>query len=489
MTKSDEALGPDGWARLRFAIVGPLLVAPPKRGALRRELERLAATPWRHPVTDEPLCFSMPTIERWYYLARNAPRDPLGALCRAVRRDAGTHPSMPLKLQALLHRQYEEHPGWSYKLHTRNLRVLVENRPELGPMPSYTTVRRYMRAAGLHKHKRVASAKTAGERRAAARLQQREVRSYEVEHVHGLWHCDFHSGSLKVLTEGGVYRTPILFAVLDDCSRLCCHAQWYLNETAETFVHGLSQAILKRGLPRGLMSDNGSAMIAAETQAGLMTLSIVHFTTLTQSPYQNGKQESWWENVDNNPLAMLENVPRLSLAGLNEATQAWVELGYHRTAHSSLACGLTPLQRYLDGPDVGRPSPSVAEIKSAFRLDTWRTQRQSDGTVSIEGRRFEVPNQYRHMRRLLVRYARWDLSFVHMVDAGTSRELCRLYPLDKRANADRRRRALQPAGSPPTPAVQRDGEVAPLLVRLIEEYRASGLPPAYLPKHDKETSQ
>jgi hypothetical protein len=76
-----------------------------------------------------------------------------------------------------------------------------------------------------------------------------------------------------------------------------------------------------------------------------------------------------------------------------------------------------------------------------------------------------------------------------MVDAGTSRELCRLYPLDKRANADRRRRALQPAGSPPTPAVQRDGEVAPLLVRLIEEYRASGLPPAYLPKHDKETSQ
>lgn len=32
----------DGWARLRFAVVGPLLAAPPPKGRLRGELERLA---------------------------------------------------------------------------------------------------------------------------------------------------------------------------------------------------------------------------------------------------------------------------------------------------------------------------------------------------------------------------------------------------------------------------------------------------------------
>ena len=31
---------PDCWARLRFAIIGPLLAAPPPRGQLRGELAR-----------------------------------------------------------------------------------------------------------------------------------------------------------------------------------------------------------------------------------------------------------------------------------------------------------------------------------------------------------------------------------------------------------------------------------------------------------------
>jgi hypothetical protein len=54
--------------------------------------------------------------------------------------------------------------------------------------------------------------------------------------------------------------TPILFGVLDDRSRLACHLQWYLAETAEIVAHGLSQAFQKRGLPRAaLRVDAGSA--------------------------------------------------------------------------------------------------------------------------------------------------------------------------------------------------------------------------------------
>jgi transposase InsO family protein len=102
-----------------------------------------------------------------------------------------------------------------------------------------------------------------------------------------LWHADFHHGSLKVLTAGGSWVTPILLAFLDDRSRLCCHPQWYFAETAEAFVHGLCQAIQKRGLPRALMTDNGSPMTAAETREGLERLGITHATTLPYSPYQN----------------------------------------------------------------------------------------------------------------------------------------------------------------------------------------------------------
>ena len=40
----------------------------------------------------------------------------------------------------------------------------------------------------------------------------------------------------------------------------------------------------KRGLPRALLSDAGSAIIAAETTEGLERLSIVHFTSLPYTP-------------------------------------------------------------------------------------------------------------------------------------------------------------------------------------------------------------
>ena len=72
------------------------------------------------------------------------------------------------------------------------------------------------------------------------------------------------------------WRYPLLLGVLDDRSRLCCHLQWYLSEGADDLCHGLSLALLKRSLPRALMTDNGSAILAAETTQGLARLGILH---------------------------------------------------------------------------------------------------------------------------------------------------------------------------------------------------------------------
>ena len=41
----------------------------------------------------------------------------------------------------------------------------------------------------------------------------------------------------------------------------------------------------------------------------------------------------------------------------------------------------------------------------------------------IDTRRFEVPNPYRHLHRLRVRYASWDLTQVHLVDERTGQVL------------------------------------------------------------------
>ena len=141
-------------------------------------------------------------------------------------------------------------------------------------------------------------------------------------------------------------------------------------------------------------------------------------------------------------MAMLESVADLTLEFLNEATQAWAEFGYNRAIHSEI--GETPLARWAAGPDVLRPSPDSAALRLTFARTERRTQRRSDGTVVIDARRFEVPNAFRHLDRVLVRYARWDLSQVHLVDEHSGQIGARLYPLDKSANANGIRRPLEP---------------------------------------------
>jgi putative transposase len=475
----DDAHGrrQDRWAQLRFAVVGALLAAPPKKGALQQALTALAAREWQHPIRHEPVRFGRSTLERWYYQARRA-LDPVGRLRRRLRADAGQQPAMGAALRQVLRTQYAAHASWSYQLHVDNLRARVTADPTLGPLPSYATVRRYMQAQGLVRQRRRTARDRPGADRIDAARQPREVRSYEVEYVGGLWHADFHHGSLKVLTAAGAWVTPVLLAFLDDRSRLCCHAQWYLAETAETFVHGLIQAIQKRSLPRALLTDNGSPMIAAETREGLERLGITHATTLPYAPYQNAKQEAWWAQVEGRLLAMLEGVAHeLRLDLLNEATQAWVELEYHRTPHGET--GESPLARFLAGPDVLRPSPPPEVLRTAFTTEQTRAQRRSDGTLTVEGVRFEVPARFAHLPRLTIRYARWDLGSVLVCDGRTGDGLGTLYPIDKTRNADAVRRPRRAPGIAAAPCAT---GVAPLLQALLEESRASGLPPAYQPK-------
>jgi putative transposase len=472
------------WARLRFSVIGQLLAAPPEKGALRAALEQLAAREWRHPISGAPVRFGVSTLERWLYRARNERQDPVGVLRRKRRQDAGEQTSMTTPLRQALLAQYDAHKSWSAKLHHDNLVALAETRSELRPVPSYTTVRRFLRAHGLAKRRPLTTRQTAGALAAAARLDAREVRSFEVEYTNSLWHWDAHVGSRKVLTARGEWQTPVLFGVLDDHSRLACHLQWYWAETAENVAHGLSQAMQKRGLPRAAMSDNGAAMTATEITEGLARLGILHQTTLPYSPYANGKQETFWGQVEGRLMAMLEGVDDLTLAKLNEATQAWVEYDYNRQRHAEIDD--TPLARFLAGPDVTRPCPDAAALRLAFTRTERRTLRKSDGTVTVEGSRFEVPNRYRHLSLLEVRFASWDLTQVHLADQHTGTVLCRLFPQDKTRNANGLRRSLQPVTTDPIATSPPARGMAPLLARLIERQTATGLPPAYLPKDEGE---
>ena len=475
MSQDDRTSPQYRWALLRFSIISGLLASPPARGELQTRIDELATRSYQHPVNKELLRFGFSSIERWYYLARDAD-NPMDALRRDVRKDAGTQRLHPELIRAL-EKQFRAHRRWTYKLHADNIAALVEEKEDWGPAPSYPTIRRAMKGRGWIPRRSRRSKKHADEH------EQREVRSFESSHVHALWHLDFHEGGRRVVGDDGNWFTPWLFGAIDDRSRLICHAQWYRIESAETLAHGLHQAFLRRGLPRAIMTDRGGAELAGETLNGLDDLGVDHRPTLAESPHQNGKQERFWGTLEGRLMKMLEGL-EITLEFLNHSTLAWIEQEYHQAIHDEIST--TPLERMLAGPSVARRAPDAASLRHHFSLRETRTQRRGDGTVSIKGIRFELPARLRHLSTVHVRFRRWDYSMAWVIDPASDTILAQIKPVDKELNASGLRRVIEiQPGDEPQP-IDGDGELPPLMRKILRDFAATGLPAPYIPLHPQQ---
>ena len=91
---------------------------------------------------------SIPTIERWYYVAKNSD-NPIDDLATKLRADRGGRMLENSKLAEMIQSQYRDHPAWTRTLHHKNLEVLCAKIQDLGPMPSYSTLKRYMVDKGM----------------------------------------------------------------------------------------------------------------------------------------------------------------------------------------------------------------------------------------------------------------------------------------------------------------------------------------------------
>ena len=140
-------------AQLRFAIIGPLLASPPPKGGLQAAIRALSEQDWTTP-DGRTRRFSAATIERWYYAAQKAGADPMAALRRRRRSDAGHRRSVSAALLEAVREQYAIWPWWSVELHHRNLVASAAEHPEPDPVPSPSTLRRLMREHDLVRRSR-----------------------------------------------------------------------------------------------------------------------------------------------------------------------------------------------------------------------------------------------------------------------------------------------------------------------------------------------
>lgn len=206
-------------------------------------------------------------------------------------------------------------------------------------------------------------------------------RKYEAELPNDIWQSDVMHGPF--VSVNSRRRKAYLIAFIDDHSRLVPYAGFYLSENLTAFLDAFEKALLKRGLPRKLYVDNGSAFRSHQLEHVCASLGIALIHSKPYQPQGRGKIERMFRTVRTQFMPTLEeNIP---LADLNNAFAHWLAQ-YHDRRHSGTA--QSPLHRYADNIHCLRAAPD--NLKDHFRMVIRRTVAK-DRSVTIDGRLFEAP--------------------------------------------------------------------------------------------------
>lgn len=349
-------------ALFRFGVIAPLVDRHLSRGERERILEQIVASSWQIPGSTRT-SIARATVEKWLgrYLRSGA---NIESLTPQIRSDKGTCRSMDGESEAALVALKREFPNYSLQalLQVARQRNVVDSRFRASKQSVYRMFARH----GVNVTNPVAV----------------DRRKFEAELPNDLWQSDcMHGPKIPV---GAAMRKTYLFAIIDDHSRLIPHAQFYLNETIGCFRDCLLQALEKRGLPRRLYTDNGSAFRTHQLRYGCAQLGIALLHSEPGVPEGRGKIERLFRTVRSQLRPLLTCAT--SLEELNQGLWRWIEKDYHNRRHSATA--MSPLERYLAQLHAIRPAP--ADLRDYFRIPVVRKV-DKDRTVSLNGRLFEAP--------------------------------------------------------------------------------------------------
>ncbi|MGA7828801.1 MAG: DDE-type integrase/transposase/recombinase [Geobacteraceae bacterium] len=206
-------------------------------------------------------------------------------------------------------------------------------------------------------------------------------RKFEAPGPNELWQSDvMHGPRIEV---DGKLRKTYLIAIIDDHSRLIPHGEFYLSEGLSSYLVALEQAFLKRGLPRKLYVDNGSAFRSKHLEYITASLNIALIHARPYKPQGKGKIERWFRIVR---TVFLPRFKGCQLSELNEALDLWINEAYHKKKHS--ATGQSPFERFTAQLQCIRPAPD--NLKDYFRKVA-RRKVAKDRSITFNGKLYEAP--------------------------------------------------------------------------------------------------
>ena len=238
------------------------------------------------------------------------------------------------------------------------------------------------------------------------------------------------------------------------------HSYFAFSEGGASQEHGLKQAIAKHGLPRTYYVDLGSAYIANSLVLICAELGIRLLHTGVQDCEAKGVIERWHRTWREEVGDELPDHP-LPIAELNAKHWAWLAAEYHARKHDTT--GQAPREHWLAEVAHLRLWPRHKNLDQVF-LHRERRFVRKDGTVRFRGGLLEVRSE------LVGREV--ELRFDPVDDATgprvfvEDRFVCDTVPLDRLANASRRRRRLR---GEPVPDVEKSS-LDPLALIEAEHY-------------------
>jgi putative transposase len=349
--------------------------------ALKQNFTLVRATALASERTWGGQTYSASTLESWYYLWRH---QGFNALQRRPRKDKGSRKALsPEAGQTLLE--------WRQKYPQLTIRTVVRQLLEQGTLQAGTfslpSVYRFLAAHHLD----------------ARSLKHHPpsplngpTKAFECALANQLWMTDMMFGPTLKLASGQVIQTR-LFGLLDDCSRLVPHAQYYDSEKLCWFLDCFRQGLARRGFPEKLYTDQGKIFTSHHLQIVCANLEVRLCHARPYAAWSKGKQERWFRTLQMDFEARLVIDPVHSLEELNARLWRWIESEYHQRAHSALE-GQTPAERFAQRAVHLRLADAQTDWEALFLSRVQRRVRL-DATFSLEGQLWEAPL---HLRSQLI---------------------------------------------------------------------------------------
>nr|WP_255631478.1 DDE-type integrase/transposase/recombinase [Caballeronia sp. dw_19] len=328
-----------------MSVLGPLVSRERlDRGDLQQIIRQLAQQEYAIPGSRRRH-IGEKTLQSWYYAWK---QHGLEGLCGKPRVDRGQS-KLPSAVQAAILAAKRENPRRSI----RQIRLLLESAGIVAhDTLSRCAVHRLLQAHGLS---RIVGSSSLPE----------EKRSFVAQHAGSIWYGDVVHGPHLSLGRGR--RKTYLVSLMDDASRLIAHSAFCFSESAIDIEGVLKQALLKRGVPKMLIVDNGAAYRAATLQGICARLSIrlVYCRPYAPEGYVPGRYMSR-QTMKARPDAAMGQTCATYLIWFDTGTPTFQRRACHvgNPIHSPLSSGSTPLQ------PVRRIDRSVSRALRGTRLST-----------------------------------------------------------------------------------------------------------------------